>query len=199
MALNHPTWKMGPKITIDSATMMNKGFEVIEAMVLFDLPSEKIEILMHDESHVHSLLKMKDGTYLADVSVPDMHGPIEYALYESKVDFDLVKANSLSELGDYHFHKFDPNRFKAPLIAVAAYEAGGDETTILNAANEEAVYAFLDGKIPFTDIEKEVERALEKIAFDKEKVSLRKILTLDQSTRRYCAKRFERRQTRCRS
>ena len=193
MALNHPTWKMGPKITIDSATMMNKGFEVIEAMVLFDLPSEKIEILMHDESHVHSLLKMKDGTYLADVSVPDMHGPIEYALYESKVDFDLVKANSLSELGDYHFHKFDPNRFKAPLIAVAAYEAGGDETTILNAANEEAVYAFLDGKIPFTDIEKEVERALEKIAFDKENVSLRKILTLDQTTRRYCAKRFERR------
>ena len=192
-ALAHPNWNMGKKITIDCATMVNKGFEVIEAMVLFDLPSEKIEILMHDESNVHSLLKMKDGTYLADVSVPDMHGPIEYALYESKVDFDLVKANSLSELGDYHFHKFDPNRFKAPLIAVAAYEAGGDETTILNAANEEAVYAFLDGKIPFTDIEKEVERALEKIAFDKEKVSLRKILTLDQSTRRYCAKRFERR------
>ena len=193
MALNHPTWKMGPKITIDSATMMNKGFEVIEAMVLFDLPSSKIEILMHDESHVHSLLKMKDGTYLADISVPDMHGPIEYALYESRVDFDLVKANKLSDFGDYHFHKFDPNRFKAPVIAVSAYEAGGDETTILNAANEEAVYAFLDGKIPFTHIEKEVERALSKIAFDKEGVSLRKILQLDQLTRMYCRKRFERR------
>ena len=192
MALNHLTWKMGPKITIDSATMMNKGFEVIEAMVLFDLPSEKIEILMHDESHVHSLLEMKDGTYLADVSKPDMHGPIEYALYEGKVDFDLVKANKLKELGDFHFHKFDPNRYKAPLLAIQAYEAGGDETTVLNAANEEAVYAFLEGKISFLSIEKEVDRALRKIAFDKENVSLRKILQLDQLTRLYCRKRFGR-------
>ncbi|MBP5092143.1 MAG: 1-deoxy-D-xylulose-5-phosphate reductoisomerase [Bacilli bacterium] len=193
MALNHPTWKMGAKITIDSATMMNKGFEVIEAMVLFGLKSEQVEILMHDESHVHSLLLLKDGSYLADISVPDMHGPIEYALYEGKVDFNLVKANKLKDLGPYHFHKFDPNRYKAPIIAIKAYEAGGDESAVLNAANEEAVYAFLRGDIPFLSIEKEVEKALSKIAFDHEHISLRKILQLDQLTRIYCRKRFERR------
>ena len=195
MALNHPTWKMGAKITIDSATMMNKGFEVIEAMVLFDLPADKIEILMHDESHVHSLLKMKDGTYLADISVPDMHGPIEYALYEGRVEFELFKANKLSDYSGYHFHKFDPNRYPAPLLAIGAYLVGGDATTVLNAANEEAVYAFLDGRISFLSIEKEVEKALSKVAYDKEGYSLRKILQLDQLTRAYCRKRFERRQS----
>ena len=192
MALAHPTWSMGAKITIDSATMMNKGFEVIEAMVLFDYPIEKIEILMHDESHVHSLLKLKDGTLLADVSVPDMHGPIAYALYETHVDFELKHVHKLSELGPYHFHKYDPHRYPAPMIAVNAYQKGGDLTTILNAANEMAVYAFLEGKIPFLSIEKEVEKALANIPYDGGEPSLRQILTLDALTRHYLQQRFER-------
>ena len=160
MALAHPTWKMGAKITIDSATMMNKGFEVIEARWLFDFPLEKTEIIMHDESRVHSMLLLKDGTYLADVSEPDMHGPIAYALYETKVDFELKKAKSLEELGPFHFHPFDPNRYIAPNIALYAYCRGGNSPAILNGANEEAVYAFLDGKIPFLAIEELVHEAI---------------------------------------
>lgn len=190
MALNHPTWSMGAKITIDSATMMNKGFEVIEAKWLFDFPLERTEILMHDESHVHSLLLLKDGSYLADVSAPDMHGPIEYALYEDKVDFELTHVQALKEL-PYTFHKFDPARYPAPGIAMAAYRRGGTATAILNAANEEAVYAFLAGKIPFLSIEKEVTRALEKLSV-KDNPSLKDLLAADKETRLFVDRHIER-------
>ena len=181
-ALAHPTWSMGAKITIDSATMMNKGFEVIEAKVLFDFPLERTHILMHKESHVHSLLQMKDGSYLADVSVPDMHGPIAYALYETKVPFELVKADSLKELGDFTFWDFDPKRYPAVGIALSAFAKGGNAPAVLNAANEIAVYAFLEGKIPFTSIEDEVSYALDHVPYEKE-VTLDGLIKTDAYTR----------------
>ncbi len=160
-ALAHPTWSMGAKITIDSATMMNKGFEVIEAKVLFDFPLEKTHILMHRESHVHSLVWKKDGTYVADVSAPDMHGPIAYALYEGHVSFDLVEAKTLSDLGPFHFAPFDEKRYLAPGIALEAFAKGGTSRAVLNGANEEAVYAFLEGKISFLQIDTLVKEAIE--------------------------------------
>ena len=160
-ALQHPTWNMGAKITIDSATMMNKGFEVLEAKVLFDFPLEKTKIILHDESHVHSLLRLKDGTLLADVSEPDMHGPIAYALYESNVNFSLEHVGSLEELRPYHFHPFDAERYPAPGIALRAFEKGGTSRAVLNGANEAAVYAFLAHRIPFLSIEKLVKQAVD--------------------------------------
>lgn len=160
-ALAHPTWSMGAKITIDSATMMNKGFEVIEAKVLFDFPLEKTHILMHRESHVHSLVRKKDGTYVADVSAPDMHGPIAYALYEGHVSFDLVEAKTLADLGPFHFAPFDEKRYLAPGIALEAFAKGGTSRAVLNGANEEAVYAFLEGKISFLQIDTLVKEAIE--------------------------------------
>lgn len=192
MALAHPTWSMGAKITIDSATMMNKGFEVIEAARLFHLPLNKIEILMHDESWVHSLLLLKDGTYLADVSKPDMRGPIEYALMNGNVDFAPVKVRKLSELAPYHFHKFDAKRYLAPLIALDAYKTGGTCTAVLNAANEEAVYAFLNGEIAFLDIEAFVRSAISAIHVI-QNPSLRQIRTADAYARLFVRKKIERR------
>ncbi len=182
MALAHPTWSMGAKITIDSATMMNKGFEILEAKWLYDFPLEKTFVLMHDESHVHSLIKMKDGSMLADVSVPDMHGPIAYALYERKVDFDLMKIHDLKELAPLHFHEFDENRYPAVTLALKAYHRGGTATAILNASNEEAVYAFLDKKIPFLAIEEIVSRCLEEVPIV-ENPSLKDIISCDAATR----------------
>ena len=186
MALAHPTWSMGAKITIDSATMMNKGFEVLEAKWLFDFPLERTEILMHRESFVHSLLKMKDGTYLADVSAPDMHGPIAYALFETKVPFDLVKANSLEGIGPYHFWAFDKERYPAPGLAIEAFYQGGNACAILNAANEEAVYAFLNKKLPFLEIEAVVNKALCAI-MRIDTPSLEDLIETDAKTRRFVA------------
>ena len=184
MALAHPTWSMGAKITIDSATMMNKGFEVLEAKWLFDFPLERTEILMHRESYVHSVLKMKDGTYLADVSAPDMHGPIAYALYETRVDFELVKSPTLAEIGPYHFWDFDPKRYPAPGIAISAFYEGGNACAILNAANEEAVYSFLDGKLPFLSIEEVITEALGAIMHI-ESPSLEDLIRTDGETRAF--------------
>ena len=192
MALAHPTWSMGAKITIDSATMMNKGFEVIEAIRLFHLPLNQIEILMHDESWVHSLILLKDGTYLADVSKPDMRGPIEYALMTGNVDFTPVKVRKLSELAPYHFHKFDPKRYLAPGIALDAYKTGGTCTATLNAANEEAVYAFLNGKIGFLDIDSFVRSAITSMPVI-QNPSLRQIRTADAYARLFVQKKIERR------
>lgn len=186
-ALAHPTWSMGKKITIDSATMMNKGFEVIEAKVLFDFPLEKTKVMLHEESYVHSFLKMKDGSYLCDISKPDMHNPIRYALYESKVDFDLVKVASLDELEGLHFKEFDKERFPMVSIAVKAFEIGGTARTILNRSNEEAVYAFLSKKISFLDIEKIVDLALNTLSI-KSSPSLEEIIAADKECTDFVAK-----------
>ena len=183
-ALSHPTWRMGPKISIDSATMMNKGFEVIEAMELFHVPAERIEILIQPESHVHSLLKMKDGSYLADVSAPDMHGPIDYALHQGDVPYSLVKANRLEEVGPYHFYPFDPARFPAVGIALSAKRMGGTAMAVLNAADEEAVYAFLRGEMPFLAIEEVVSSALKEVPHEAT-ITLPSLLQADRRARAY--------------
>jgi 1-deoxy-D-xylulose-5-phosphate reductoisomerase len=189
MALQHPTWKMGPKITIDSATMMNKGFEVIEAHYLFDWPIDRIEVILHDESQVHSALLLKDGTYLADVGPADMHGPIEYALYEGKKPYTVQHAKTLNELGPFHFHKFDPERYPSVGMCVEAYKNGGVMPTVLNAANEEIVKLFLAGKVPFLTIEHACALALRSFP-NIMKPTLRDIRTTDAYTRLFIERKY---------
>lgn len=124
-ALKHPTWKMGPKITIDCATMVNKSFEVIEAYYLFGYDYEHIDILLHDESMIHSLVKYRDGLYRAEVSYPDMRNPIRFALYEGEIPFDTEVANDYHKYGPYHFHEFDINRYPVVRHAKTVMEKVG--------------------------------------------------------------------------
>lgn len=189
MALHHPTWNMGPKITIDSDTMFNKGFELIEAHYLFDWPTSKMRILLHDESYVHSLILLNDGTYVADVGKPDMHGPIAYALYEGKAPFEAARAKDIKELGPYHFHAFDEERYPAVEIALNAIKEGGNRGAVLNAAVEEADHLFLKGKLPFIMIEKVVSFALKSIP-NVDRATLRDILEADAYTRLLVKRRF---------
>jgi 1-deoxy-D-xylulose-5-phosphate reductoisomerase len=159
-ALKHPTWEMGPKITIDSATLMNKGLEVIEAHWLFDVPLAQIEIVIHPQSIIHSLVEFRDGSQLAQLGVPSMRTPIQYALgYPERLPHNWAPLD-LAALGTLTFAAPDFSRFPCPALARAAALAGGDTPAVLNAANEEAVAAFLDHRIGFLDIAALVERAL---------------------------------------
>ncbi|MDD7735278.1 MAG: 1-deoxy-D-xylulose-5-phosphate reductoisomerase [Bacilli bacterium] len=161
-ALNHPSWSMGNKITIDSATMMNKGFEIIEAMHLFDFPLEKIKVLLHDESIIHSLVEFVDNSYLADIGPTDMKVAISYALYENKRH--EVKTNKLEfdKLSGLHFRKLDLDFYPCLTLAIKAIKMGGSATTVLNRSNEVAVSSFLKNEIKFTQISKIIEYALNK-------------------------------------
>jgi 1-deoxy-D-xylulose-5-phosphate reductoisomerase len=159
-AIRHPNWSMGAKISVDSATMMNKGLELIEAHHLFDLPSDQIEILVHPQSVVHSLVAYIDGSVLAHLGSPDMRTPIAYALgWPQRIAAPAARLN-LAEIGHLSFQLPDFQRFPALLLARQALAAGGLAPTALNAANEVAVQAFLDGKIGFTSIARIVERIL---------------------------------------
>ncbi|MGA8876022.1 MAG: 1-deoxy-D-xylulose-5-phosphate reductoisomerase [Candidatus Korobacteraceae bacterium] len=150
-ALNHPTWKMGRRITIDSATLMNKGFEVIEAVRLFDMPPEQVSVLIHPQSTIHSLVEFSDGSLLAQLSVTDMRLPILYALtYPDRVESEL--RFPLEELRRLDFAPPDLDKFPCLRLAYQAVEAGGAKTIALNAADEVAVAAFLEGTIGFLDI-----------------------------------------------
>jgi len=151
-ALAHPVWKMGPKISVDSATMMNKALEVIEAHYLFGLPPEKIEVLIHPQSVVHSLVQFKDGAMLAQLSVPDMRLPLQYALLYPERFPSLVLTLDLAQVGKLEFQRTDPERFPALKLAYKALEMGGTAPAVLSAADEVAVGLFLQGKIPFTRI-----------------------------------------------
>lgn len=183
-ALAHPNWKMGKRISIDSATMFNKGFELIEAHHLFDWPFEDIEVLINDESYVHSMLLMKDGTYLADISKPDMIDAVRYALHEGEIDFEPDKGKSLDDFKPYHFRRFDKDRYPAVDICLNAYKRGPLGATILNAADEEAVQLFLDGMISFLDIDTLVSSAIN--YFDcLPTASEENILSADRETRTY--------------
>ena len=161
-ALNHPTWDMGPKITIDSATLMNKGLEVIEARWLFDLAGANIRVVVHPQSVIHSMVEFVDGSFKAQLGVTDMRHPIQYALTWPRRNegglppFDPVEAGSLT------FHKPDTDRFPCLALAYQALEAGGTATAVLNAANEVAVQAFLDGKAGFLDIPALISETLER-------------------------------------
>ncbi len=189
-ALNHPTWAMGSKITIDSDTMFNKGFEVIEAAVLFDWDVDDVTILLHDESYLHSALKLSNGKILGEVNKPDMHGPIAYALYEGNVSYDDVyEVDDVSEFGPFHFHEFDKERYPAVSLALEAYKKGTSYRTILNAAVEECDYLFLEEKIAFIDIERYVLDALNNVT----KISnptLENIKEIDKKTREYLRKKL---------
>jgi 1-deoxy-D-xylulose-5-phosphate reductoisomerase len=161
--LNHPNWSMGAKITVDSATMMNKGLEVIEAHWLFNIAYDKIDVLLHKESIIHSLVEFHDSSVIAQLGSPDMRVPIQYALsYPDR--FELFNANklNLAEIGRLHFSHVDFDRYRCLSFAFEAGKIGGTMPTVLNAANEEAVSAFLMGKIPFLAIEDMIEQALEK-------------------------------------
>lgn len=161
MALQHPNWKMGPKITVDSATLMNKGLEVIEAHHLFDVPYERIKVVIHKESVIHSMVELVDGAFLGHLGVADMRIPIQYALsYPDRLPSPAAGLD-FNQIGAIHFQRPDLQRF--PLLGVA-YEAGrvgGTLPAVMNAANETAVHKFLAGQIGFLDIARLVEKVLE--------------------------------------
>ncbi len=160
-ALAHPTWDMGGRITIDSATLLNKGFELIEAHHLFGLEYERIEVLVHPQSIVHGLVHLNDGATLAHLGYPDMRVPISYALHHpERADVELPTLDLAAER-ELSFEKPDLDAFPCLRLAREAGEAGGTAPCVLNAADEVAVEAFLDGRIPFTAIAEVVERALE--------------------------------------
>jgi 1-deoxy-D-xylulose-5-phosphate reductoisomerase len=159
-ALRHPTWNMGPKITIDSATLMNKALEVIEARWLFDVPVDKIEVLIHPESIVHSLVEFVDGSMVAQLGEPDMCLPIQYALTHPRRVAGLSKHLQLEEIGALHFEKPDPRTFRALPLAYEVARAGGTAAAVFNAANEAAVAEFLAGRLRFVQIMELVEHCL---------------------------------------
>jgi 1-deoxy-D-xylulose-5-phosphate reductoisomerase len=162
-ALNHPNWSMGAKITIDSATMMNKGLEVIEAQVLFDMSYDDIDVLLHRESIIHSMVEFQDTSVMAQLGTPDMRVPIQYALsYPDRLPRKQAKRLNLVEIGKLHFEEMNLERFRALKLAYDAGRAGGSMTTVLNAANEAAVALFLNGDIRFLQIEELIERVMDK-------------------------------------
>jgi 1-deoxy-D-xylulose-5-phosphate reductoisomerase len=159
-ALKHPTWNMGRKITIDSATLINKGFEIIEAHHLFELPYDRLRVWIHPQSIIHSLVEFHDGAVIAQMGLPDMELPIQYALsYPARYPF-LGKRLNLPDIASLTFFEPDFDRFPCLRLCIEAGRAGGTMPTVLNAANEVAVKLFLDGKIAFTGIPSLIESAL---------------------------------------
>jgi 1-deoxy-D-xylulose-5-phosphate reductoisomerase len=189
-ALNHPTWKMGKRITIDSATLMNKGFEVIEACRLFHLPPSKVEVMVHPQSTIHSFVEFIDGSILAQFSVTDMRLPILYALtYPERIQSDM--RFPVSNLRHLDFCPPDMSKFPCLRLAYEAVEAGGARTVALNAADEVAVAAFLEGNISFDEIPRVIENT---IAASNSRTlgSIREVLEADADSRRYAQERISR-------
>jgi 1-deoxy-D-xylulose-5-phosphate reductoisomerase len=184
-ALNHPTWKMGKRITIDSATLMNKGFEVIEACRLFNLPPDRIKVIVHPQSTIHSLVEFRDGSILAQLSVTDMRLPILYALtYPERLDSELkFDLNSLKKLD---FCPPDLDKFPCLRLAFEAAEAGGAKTVALNAADEVAVAAFLDRVIGFEDIPRTIKTVLDETSATHPE-SITEVLRVDTEARALAA------------
>ena len=181
-ALHHPTWKMGRRITIDSATLMNKGFEVIEACRLFHMPAEKVQVIVHPQSTIHSMVEFVDGSILAQFSVTDMRLPILYALtYPERIQSDMRFA--ISDLRHLDFCPPDLKKFPCLRLAYQAAEAGGAKTVALNAADEVAVAAFLEGSIGFNDIPRIIEDVLNATNSGKLE-SIGKVLEADAEARR---------------
>lgn len=184
-AIKHPTWQMGAKITIDSATMMNKGLEVIEAHWLFGFTADQIDIVIHPQSVVHSMIELVDGSFLAQMGLTDMRLPIQYAMtYPDRLVLDLPRLN-LTNLQKLEFFAPDESRFPAITLAYKALRLGGIAPTVLNAANEVAVARFLDGSIGFMDIPRVIDNALS--SCEKQGVgnlsSIEDALTADAKTR----------------
>jgi 1-deoxy-D-xylulose-5-phosphate reductoisomerase len=186
-ALNHPTWKMGRRITIDSATLMNKGFEVIEACRLFHMPPAKVEVLVHPQSTIHSMVEFVDGSILAQFSVTDMRLPILYALtYPERIQSEM--RFPVSDLRHLDFSPPDMNKFPCLRLAYEAAEAGGTKTVALNAADEVAVAGFLEGAIRFDEIPRIIEDVLSRTK-SVELESIEQVLEADAEARRYAEQR----------
>jgi len=186
-ALNHPTWRMGRRITIDSATLMNKGFEVIEACRLFHIPSAKVEVIVHPQSTIHSMVEFIDGSILAQFSVTDMRLPILYALtYPERIQSDMRFA--VRNLRHLDFCPPDMSKFPCLRLAYEAVEAGGAKTVALNAADEIAVAAFLESTIAFDEIPRVIEETV--AASNSGKLgSIKEVLQADEEARRYAQER----------
>lgn len=181
-ALNHPNWSMGAKITIDSATLMNKGLEVIEAVHLFGLPADKIEVLVHRQSIVHSGVELSDGAVIAQLGTPDMRLPIQYALtYPERSNYSFETLD-LFKVGTLTFEKPDTDTFRCLPLCIEAINRGGLSPTAVNGANEEAVRLFLEGKCRFLQIANFVEKALETVK-NKKDFTLEDILNTDKLAR----------------
>jgi 1-deoxy-D-xylulose-5-phosphate reductoisomerase len=193
-ALNHPTWKMGRRITIDSATLMNKGFEVIEACRLFHLPASQIKVIVHPQSTIHSMVEFNDGSILAQLSVTDMRLPILYALtYPERIPSDF-RFNVL-DLKRLDFAPPDLAKFPCLRLAYEAAEAGGAKTIALNAADEIAVAAFLEREIGFSDIARVVEQTMRETA-DRHPESIEEVLAIDARAREVARQKLAQQLTR---
>jgi 1-deoxy-D-xylulose-5-phosphate reductoisomerase len=191
-AVKHPTWNMGAKISIDSATLMNKGLEIIEAHHLFRLPSEQIDVVIHPQSVIHGLVTYHDGSVLAHLGTPDMRTPIAYVLGWPGRTAAPMQRLDLAQVGRLTFEAPDPDRFPALRLAREALAQGGGSPTVLNAANETAVGAFIDGRIGFLDIAATVEDTLE--AFPVGKLdTLDDVYDVDREARAVAAERAARR------
>jgi 1-deoxy-D-xylulose-5-phosphate reductoisomerase len=189
-ALNHPTWKMGNRITIDSATLMNKGFEVIEACRLFNLPPEQVSVIVHPQSTIHSLVEFVDGSILAQLSVTDMRLPILYALtYPERIASEL--NFSLSDLRHLDFCPPDMEKFPCLRLAYEAVKTGGGKTVALNAADEIAVSAFLEGQIQFREIPVVIDQVVSETPAGKLE-SIKEVLAVDQQARANARERVAR-------
>jgi 1-deoxy-D-xylulose-5-phosphate reductoisomerase len=188
-ALAHPTWRMGPKITVDSATLVNKAFEALEARWLYRLPYSRIDAVIHPRSVVHSLVEFTDGSYKAQLGVPDMRLPIQYALSHPARLPSPARQAPPQEWGALEFSELDPQRYPAYAIVRAAAEAGGNRGTILNAADEVAVAAFLAGSLPFNGIAGTIGQAVDRWGTDDEP-SLEAIGALDAEVRAELSVRF---------
>ncbi len=187
-ALNHPTWKMGRRITIDSATLMNKGFEVIEACRLFNLPPAQVKVIVHPQSTIHSMVEFNDGSILAQLSVTDMRLPILYALtYPERIASSL--RFKILDLKRLDFCPPDLGKFPCLRLAYEAAEAGGSKTIALNAADEVAVAAFLNREIGFADIARVVERTILETA-DQHPESIEEVLAIDAQARELARQRL---------
>lgn len=188
-ALRHPNWNMGAKITIDSATMMNKGLEVIEASWLFSMPPSRIDVVIHRESVVHSLIEYADYSVLAQLGVPDMRIPIQYAVTYPERFPSPVRRLSLAEWGTLTFYLPDPEAFPAIGAARSVLERGGLAPAALNGANEAAVGLFLEGKLPFLEIARLAEEAAQAQPAGNGAPTLREILDADRAAREYVLSR----------
>jgi len=184
-ALAHPTWRMGPKITIDSATLMNKALEVVEARWLFDLPAEKLGVVVHPQSIVHAMLELTDGSMLAHMGAPDMRLPIQYALCHPERAAGVSTELNLTALGGLEFHEPDAEAFPALELGFRVARQGGTSGAVLSAANEVAVAAFLAGDVAFTDIVALVEQVLD-LHDCKESPDLAAVLAADEWARKEC-------------
>lgn len=181
-ALNHPTWKMGRRITIDSATLMNKGFEVIEACWLFDLPPNRVEVVVHPQSSIHAMVEYNDGSVIAQVSATDMRMPIQYAMTYPERHQAPVARLDWTQPRTWNFSAPDFEKFHLLKLAYQAQEQGGSATCTLNAADEIAVEAFLEGRIPFPCIASTVEETLQR-QINRKPATIEEVIAIDLASR----------------